>query len=92
MANDVSVFEWYVEDGKLLEYEKDMYEAALNKLESASIPPKGISAAGGYMKTEAARDYLREFFASRWWIDADMILVDLKSVESDPSMDGGGVF
>lgn len=65
IANDVSVFEWYVEDGKLLEYEKDMYEAALNKLEGASIPPKGISAAGGYMKTDAARNYLREFFASR---------------------------
>lgn len=62
VASEVSVFEWYVEDGKLEEYEKDMYQAAFNKLLNASNPPRGISAAAGYMKTQAAKNYLKEFF------------------------------
>ncbi len=62
VASEVSVFEWYVQDGKMLEFEKGMYEAAFNKLESAPVPPKGISAAGGYMVTESAKDYVKNFF------------------------------
>ncbi|GHE57987.1 MAG: hypothetical protein VYB44_10765 [Bacteroidota bacterium] len=63
VASEVSVFEWYVEDGKFEEYEKAMYEATFNKLENASNPPRGISAAAGYMKTEAAKQYLKEYFS-----------------------------
>jgi len=62
LASEISVFEWYVEEGKLLEYERAMYEAAFTKLENASIPPKGFSVAGGYMKTQAARDYVKNYF------------------------------
>lgn len=64
IAAELSVFEWYVEDGKLEEYEKALYETILTRLENSAIPPKGVSPAGGYMKTEAARNYIREFFAS----------------------------
>lgn len=63
LASEISAFEWYIEDGKLEEYEKDLYELIFTKLEAATIPPKGISPAGGYMKTEAARQYVREYFA-----------------------------
>lgn len=64
-ASEVSVFEWYVEDGKMAENEKGMYEVAFNKLETARIPMSGMTAAGGYMQTEAARQYLKEYFASK---------------------------
>jgi hypothetical protein len=63
LASEVTVFEWYVEDGKLEAYEKDLYEAAFTKLEAAPIPHKGMAASGGYMKTEAARDFLADYFA-----------------------------
>lgn len=62
VASEVSVFEWYVEDGKFEAYEKDMYQAALTKLMNADNPPRGISAAGGYMKTQAAKNYIKTFF------------------------------
>lgn len=64
VASEVSVFEWYVEDGKFEEYEKAMYEAAFNKLLDFNNPPVGISAAGGYMKTIAAKEYVKQFFES----------------------------
>lgn len=62
VASEVSVFEWYVEDGKFEAYEKDMYQAALTKLMNADNPPRGISVAGGYMKTQAAKNYIKTFF------------------------------
>ena len=64
IASEISVFEWYVEDGKMEEYEKDLYETVFTMLENAPIPPKGISPAGGYMFTEAAREYVRNYFAT----------------------------
>jgi len=64
LASEISVFEWYIEDGKMEEYEKDLYELVFTKLETAPIPPKGISPAGGYMKTQAAIDYVKNYFAS----------------------------
>lgn len=64
VASEISVFEWYVQSGKMEEYERGMYEATFKKLENAPIPPKGISPAGGYMKTDAARQYVREYFAT----------------------------
>ena len=64
IASEISVFEWYVEDGKLLEHEKGMYETVFTKLEAAPIPPKGISPAGGYMKSTAAKEYVKNYFAT----------------------------
>lgn len=64
IASEISVFEWYVEEGKLEEHEKGMYEVVFSKLEAAPIPPKGISPAGGYMKSEEARTYVKSYFAT----------------------------
>lgn len=64
IASEISVFEWYIEDSKFEEYEKDLYETVFTKLENCLIPPKGISPAGGYMKTEAARQYVRNYFST----------------------------
>ena len=64
IASEVSAFEWYFQNGDLETIEKELYEAVFQKLESAPIPPKGISAAGGYMKTDAAKDYVRDYFAT----------------------------
>lgn len=62
LASEISVFEWYVEPGKMEEYEKGLYETVFIKLENATIPPKGISPAGGYMKTQEAREFVRAYF------------------------------
>ncbi len=64
VASEISVFEWYVQSGKMQEFEKGMYEATFKKLEDAPVPPKGISPAGGYMQTAEARQYVREYFAT----------------------------
>lgn len=64
IASEISVFEWYVEQGKMEEYEKDMYRVTFEKVENAAIPPKGISPAGGYMKTLEAREFVKNYFAS----------------------------
>lgn len=64
VAAEVSVFEWYVQDGMLPTFEKDMYEVAFNKLDAAPIPPRGLESPAGYMRTEAARNLLREYYAS----------------------------
>ena len=58
----VSVFEWYVEDGKLEEYERNMYKVTFEKMELAPIPPIGVAASAGYMVSQEAKDYLKSYF------------------------------
>ena len=64
-ASEISVFEWYVEAGQMEAYEKDMYQITFETLAASAVPPKGIAPASGYAKTQAARDYIRDYFAQR---------------------------
>ena len=64
VAAEVSVFEWYVEQGMIQAHEKDMYQIAFDKLDAAPIPPRGLATPAGYMRTEGAREALKQYFAS----------------------------
>lgn len=65
IAGEVSVFEWYVQDGMITAFEKDMYQVALEKIENAPFPHSGVEMPAGYMRTEAARNYLKEYLSTR---------------------------
>lgn len=64
LAAEVSVFEWYVENGKMLEHEPGMYQVALEKIDAAPVPPSGIASPAGYMRTEEARQLLKQYLAT----------------------------
>lgn len=64
IASEISMFESNIQAGKLNEIEKELYESVFARLETASIPPKGISPAGGYLRTARAREFVRDYFAT----------------------------
>ncbi len=64
-ANEITIFEKSFPDTDLNAIERELLETVFTKLENASPAPVGIGPAVYELRTQAAKDYVTQYFSSR---------------------------